>query len=95
MSNHFATLETDRLWLRPLELKDCNPLFDIAQEPDIFQYFPTKSAWSQEKVEKTIRHQINHWETMGYGQFAILLKKKGNSWAGVGWNIYQTRTKPK
>ncbi len=36
MSHHFTTLETERLWLRPLEMKDCDPLFEIAQEPSAF-----------------------------------------------------------
>lgn len=85
MSHHFTTLETERLWLRPLEMKDCDPLFEVAQEPNIFQYFPTKSAWSQEKVEKTIQHQVNHWASMGYGQFAILLKQDNQfmGWCGL------------
>lgn len=85
MTYHFPTLQTKRLSLRPFTLDDCDALFEITQEPDIFQYFPTKTAWTMEKVERSLRHQMSHWNNMGYGLFAVTAQSDGQfmGWCGL------------
>lgn len=76
---------TQRLILRPFNMEDKQALFTITQEPGIFQYFPTKTAWQMDKVERSITYQNHHWETFGYGQLAVTLKESGQlmGWCGL------------
>lgn len=78
-------LVTERLTLRPFTMNDREELFTITQEPNIFQYFPTKAAWAMEKVEKAIQHQIDHWRQFGYGLWAVTLTNTGQlmGWCGL------------
>lgn len=79
------TLTTERMILRPFTMNDREALLAITQEPGIFQYFPTKSAWGMEKVERSIQHQTNHWQTFRYGQMAVTLRETGQlmGWCGL------------
>lgn len=78
-------LTTGRLVLRPFTLDDRQTLFAITNEPDIFRYFPTQTAWDMEKVERNIRRQMDHWEQFGYGQMALTLAETGQlmGWCGL------------
>lgn len=84
-SSRLRTLTTPRLILRPFTSADEDALFAITQEKDIFKYFPTKSAWSMEKVEKYIRYQAGHWDEFGYGHWAVTLTGTGQvmGWCGL------------
>lgn len=79
------SLKTQRLVLRPFTMDDAPTLFPIVQEPNIFQYFPTKTAWEMERVERAIRHQIEHWESFGYGLWAVTLAESNQlmGWCGL------------
>ncbi len=80
-----TTLVTERLVLRLFNMGDAPVLFRIAQEPDIFRYFPTKTPCEMEKVERNINFQIEHWQKHGYGQMAVTLAKTGQlmGWCGL------------
>lgn len=80
-----GTLTTERLVLRQFTMDDLPALFRIVQEPDIFRYFPTKSAWTMEKTESALAHQLNNWRTVGYGQWAVTMKDSGQlmGWCGM------------
>ncbi|HNN15000.1 MAG TPA: GNAT family N-acetyltransferase, partial [Anaerolineales bacterium] len=42
-------------------------------------------AWEMEKVERAIRHQIEHWETFHYGLWAVTQPETGDlmGWCGL------------
>lgn len=84
-SNANVTLTTERLLLRNFTSEDRKSLFTITQEPNIFQYFPTKTAWDLEKVDRSIQHQIEHWNQFGYGLWAVTLRETGQlmGWCGL------------
>ncbi|MBN8657409.1 MAG: GNAT family N-acetyltransferase [Anaerolineae bacterium] len=84
-STDSITLATERLFLRQFTMDDRESLFKITQEPDIFQYFPTKTAWDLEKVDRSIQHQIEHWNQFGYGLWAVTLRETGQlmGWCGL------------
>jgi ribosomal-protein-alanine N-acetyltransferase len=85
MSSQSKTLTTDRLILRQFTMDDADALLVITQEPDIFQYFPTKTAWDMSKVERSIYHQNEHWRRYGFGQMAVTLRETGQlmGWCGL------------
>jgi len=66
-------------------MDDAPTLFKIVQEPNIFQYFPNKTAWAMEKVERYIHHQLHHWGKFGYGHWAVTLAESGQlmGWCGL------------
>lgn len=76
-------ITTPRLVLRPFTLSDFDALFKIVQEPDIFRYFPTQSAWPMDKVERYINYQIAHWQKYKYGHWAVVIRETGQI---IGWN---------
>lgn len=84
-SSTTITLATERLLLRQFTMDDREALFKITQEPGIFQYFPTKTAWDMERVDRSIQHQIDHWDQFGYGLWAVTLRETGQlmGWCGL------------
>ena len=66
-------------------MNDIEDLFAITNETDIFRYFPTKTGWTIEKTERSIFHQIQHWDKYGYGQMAVTLADSGQlmGWCGL------------
>lgn len=80
-----TTLTTERLKLRLFTMNDIEDLFAITNETDIFRYFPTKIGWTIEKTERSIFHQIQHWDKYGYGQLAVTLADSGQlmGWCGL------------
>lgn len=80
-----TTLTTERLILRLFTMNDIEDLFAITNETDIFRYFPTKTGWTIEKTERSIFHQIQHWDKYGYGQMAVTLTDSGKlmGWCGL------------
>lgn len=85
--NSFAILNriTARLILRPFTMADIEALFEIVNEPDIFKFFPSKSAWTLEKCERYINYQTQHWENLGYGHWAVTLAESDQllGWCGL------------
>ncbi len=80
-----VTLNTRRLILRQFISDDRETLFSITQEPGILQYFPTRTAWSMEKTERYLAHQLDHWAKFGYGHWAVTLADSGQlmGWCGL------------
>jgi ribosomal-protein-alanine N-acetyltransferase len=76
------TLETSHLILRPWTPEDVGTLFHILEEPGILEYFPP-TAFTLEKTQRYINHQLKHWQERGYGHWAVTLKEDGRL---VGWD---------
>ena len=76
------SLFTTQLVLRQLVEEDREALFPIVQENNIFRYFPSRSAWSMDRVDRYISYQSSHWHGFGYGHWAVTLKTNGQF---IGW----------
>ena len=80
------TLVTSHTKLRPFGLADVDVLIQIANQKDIFRYYPNPVPWMREKTEKFIRSQLKHWEEHGFGWWGVEpLDHPGL----IGWNGLQ------
>ncbi|MBI4731897.1 MAG: GNAT family N-acetyltransferase [Chloroflexi bacterium] len=79
------TIQTHRLFLRPWTPEDAPVLFQILQEPEIFQYFPPSPPPTLEKTGRYITHQLAHWQDRGYGHWAVISQDDNRvvGWAGL------------
>jgi RimJ/RimL family protein N-acetyltransferase len=75
-------ITTPRLTLRPFTMEDLNPLFEILQQPNIFQYFPRPGTPSLERVERIIAFYIKQAEDYSFSCWAVDLKETGEL---IGW----------
>lgn len=64
-------IETEHTRLRPFNEIDIDSLFQIANQKDIFRYFPNPAPWTREKSEKFIQSQFEHWEKYGFGWWGV------------------------
>ena len=80
------TLETPHTRLRPFRLGDVNALFQLANQKDIFRYFPNPAPWSHAQTERFIQSQLAHWERHGFGWWAV---ESGDHPELIGWNGLQ------
>jgi len=80
------TLETPRLILRPFDPSDAKPLHRILNQENILQYFPGSSSPSLGRVEALIQRQSTHWESHGFGWWAVQSKDHSEL---IGWNGLQ------
>lgn len=80
------SLETAHTKLRPFTDADVDALHLIANQPDIFQYFPTTTAWSREQAEGFIRNQLEHWDKYRFGWWGVEAQDRSGL---IGWNGLQ------
>jgi len=57
--------------LRPFELTDAQPLFDILKDEDVLRFMPWKEPLPLERVQRFVQQQIRHWEDHPYGWWAL------------------------
>ncbi|MFI5362384.1 MAG: GNAT family N-acetyltransferase [Elusimicrobiota bacterium] len=69
-------LETPRLFLRPMTLGDAQRLFEIYSEPETIRYWNGPDG-SRHDSEQRIARMQTHWNTHGYGDWALIDKKTG------------------
>jgi len=85
-SNHFSTLFTPRLTLRPFTLADVTRLHSIMNEPDIMQYFPNTAQPEMERVQALIDRQLMQYEKYNLGWWAVVSQEGADL---IGWNGLQ------
>lgn len=67
-------LETERLYLRPLEANDFECLCLLDMDPEVRSFFP-EGVLTAEQVQKELDRHILEWDTLGFGIFAIVDKQ--------------------
>ena len=68
-------LETKRLILRKMTLKDTNDLLYIFSDPRVMQSFGGE-LFDYRRMELWIRRNLAHQEKHGYGLFSVILKEE-------------------
>jgi [ribosomal protein S5]-alanine N-acetyltransferase len=74
MKNNDATVETQRLILRPVQAEDFEALCVLDMDPEVRSYFP-EGVLNREEVQKELDRYIREWNTIGFGIFAAIEKQ--------------------
>jgi [ribosomal protein S5]-alanine N-acetyltransferase len=74
---NIPVLETSRLILRAFEPEDVPVLHRIMNGPDVLRYFPPGGPPSYERVERGVTRFLQHWQTRGYGLWAVVEHASG------------------
>lgn len=76
-----TTLETERLWLRPLEMGDFDAFVTLMTHPDVFPFMGfmvepdgTKRARTREEWRPRFEYRVAQYGWEGFGEWAVLLK---------------------
>ncbi len=67
-------LETERLYLRPIEKGDLDSLAEIFSDPDVMHYLPAGAPISHDRANVALARWLEHWKKHGYGFWAVLHK---------------------
>ena len=65
-------LETERLFLREMDMDDYDALYDVLGDPEIMQHYPY--TFNEEKVRDWIKRNMNRYKDNGFGLWAVCLK---------------------
>jgi ribosomal-protein-alanine N-acetyltransferase len=70
------TIETERLFLRPLQLGDLDDLFSLYGDPELMKYITGQPRDYQETYTRLKAHITDH-QAYGFGLCAAILKSSG------------------
>ena len=70
-------LTTERLTMRGFTNDDLDAFYPIISGEDQLKYFPATVPQTRERVQEMIDRIGKHWETKGYGLWAITLRETG------------------
>lgn len=72
-------LETERLYLRELELSDAGELAKVLSDPESMKFYPY--PFSPQEVENWITWNIDNYAKYGFGLWAVI-RKEDNAFLG-------------
>lgn len=82
---HLPTLETDRLILRPMRMRDAQDLFDYARDPQVSRHVLWDAHASIRDSRQFLRGAIRQYRKGQPSSFAITLKDSGRMIGTVGF----------
>lgn len=71
------SIETDRLLLRMIRADDLDHLASLLSDPDVVKYVGDGKPAGQEKAARALESIIKHWDTHGFGRWAVVDKGSG------------------
>jgi ribosomal-protein-alanine N-acetyltransferase len=81
----FPELETKRLILRQVQLKDANAMHKMRTDPQIMQYMDTQIPASIEETKNKIKKEIESFSNGDSVYWAIILKSSNELIGGAGY----------
>lgn len=80
-------IETDRMWLRPLELSDAEALFILDSDPVVAQYLGCSPVDDPKVSERIITGMQRQYKETGVGRLGMIHKEEGKliGWCGLKW----------
>ena len=80
-------LETERTYLRKLSVDDAKNFFDLNSDNEVIKY-TGDSAFENVDEAKSFLLNYDHFDTYGYGRWAVIEKKSNKfiGWCGLKFN---------
>jgi len=80
-------LETERTYLRKLSFDDAQNFFDLNSDKEVIKYTGDKSFENVDEA-KSFLLNYDHYDTYGYGRWAVIEKKSDEliGWCGLKFN---------
>jgi RimJ/RimL family protein N-acetyltransferase len=69
---HKIILETDRLFLREMNMDDFEALYAVLGDSEIMRHYPYR--FDEERVRQWIQRNMNRYQANGFGLWAVCLK---------------------
>ena len=69
-------IETERLLLRMFRPEDLDDLAGLFRDPDVLKYVGDGKPVDRKESDIALKSIIKHWETHGFGRWAVLDKKR-------------------
>ncbi len=69
-------IETERLYLRPVERHDLDALCILDTDTEVRHFFP-EGALTPSTIQQEIERFIQEWQVFGFGMFSFFEKKTG------------------
>lgn len=73
-TDHGATLETARLWLRPMQENDLDSLLRVFTDPRVMAAFDAE-PFDRVQMRQWLRRNLEHQDKHGFGLFSLILKE--------------------
>jgi RimJ/RimL family protein N-acetyltransferase len=77
-------LETERLRLRGFTEDDTEPLFAMAQDPDVVRYIGDRRSPTRQETWRAIAGYLGHWALRGHGLWAVEERASGELVGRIG-----------
>jgi RimJ/RimL family protein N-acetyltransferase len=71
------SIETDRLLLRMIRADDLDQLALLLSDPDVVKYVGDGQPSGREEAARALESISKHWETHGFGRWAVVDKSSG------------------
>lgn len=84
-SDTAVIIETERLYLREMDLKDYDSLSQVLTDPEIMQHYPY--AFDEQRVKGWIERNMNRYQENGFGLWAVCLKTTGEMIGDCGLTL--------
>lgn len=76
------TLETQRLFLKPIAPEDLNDLAILWSDPDVMRYLRTGQPRPIESVRNGLEYWVQHWQKYGFGVFRVAYRSDPETMIG-------------
>jgi len=76
-------IETERLILRAFRPEDLDDLAALMSDPDVVRYVGDGKPVSREESDRALQSIIKHWQTHGFGRWAVF-DKHSRKFVGFG-----------
>ena len=87
MSAKERIVETERLFLRKMNIGDVDALYQIIADPDTMQHYP--HAFDESKVRDWIKRNMERYCKDGFGLWAVCLKDTGEVIGDCGLTLQE------
>ena len=78
-------IETERLFLREMNMDDLDALYEVLADQEIMKYYPY--IFDEKKVKEWIERNMNRYQKDGFGLWAVCLKESGEMIGDCGLTL--------